>query len=126
MSVMFELLSQSWWEPNSQGQVDVGDLAVILAFIVAVIGAVTGLGRWWLKQLRKTIKEEVIEYTKPIQPTANGGYSLPDISRRVEKLEYTLADLKEDIKRSEGMITDLHQDNRETWGLLLKNLIKDD
>ncbi len=126
MSVVFELLSQSWWEPNSQGQVDVGDLAVILAFSVALIGAVTGLGRWWLKQLRKTIKEEVIEYTKPIQPTANGGYSLPDICRRVEKLEYTLADLKEDIKRSEGMITDLHQENRETWGLLLKNLIKDE
>jgi hypothetical protein len=83
MSVVFELLSQSWWEPNSQGQIDVGDLAVILAFSIALIGAITGLGRWWLRQLKNTIREEVVEYTKPIQPTANGGFSLPDVSRRV-------------------------------------------
>ena len=119
---MLHLLSQSWWEPGSENILDVGDLAIILGFAVAVISAATGLSRWWLRQLRRTIHDEIEEYTQPIQPTANGGLSLPDVARKVEKLEYRVDELKEDNKRLEKSIDDMKQPNRQTWGLLLKHL----
>jgi len=119
---MLHLLSQSWWEPGSDNILDVGDLAIILGFAVAVISAATGLSRWWLRQLRRTIHDEIEEYTQPIQPTANGGLSLPDVARKVEKLEYRVDELKEDNKRIEKSIDDMKQENRQTWGLLLKHL----
>ena len=127
---MLELLSQSWWEPGSDGVFDVGDMAIMLGFALAVIGAATGFSRWWLRQLRKTIHEEVEEYTKPIQPSANGGRSLPDVARKVERLEDTVEnikiDIKEDNKRIEKSIGDLREENRQTWGLLIKSLMKNE
>lgn len=124
------LTTQSWWEPGTDGVLDVGDLAIILGFVVAVVGAATGLSRWWMKQLKKVIHEEVEEFTAPIQPTANGGLSLPDVSRKVDKLEDTIenvkVDLKEDTVRLEKSIDELKNENRETWGLLIKHLMKND
>ena len=124
------IATQSWWEPGTDGVLDVGDLAIILGFIVAVVGAATGLSRWWMKQLKKVIHEEVEEFTAPIQPTANGGLSLPDVSRKVDKLEDTIenvkVDLKEDTVRLEKSIDELKNENRETWGLLIKHLMKND
>ena len=129
---MFSLLAQTtnWWEPGSAGTFDVGDLAAIFAFTLAVVGAATGLSRWWMKQLKRIIHEEVEEFTAPIQPTANGGLSLPDVARKVEKLEDTIenvkVDLKEDTERLEKSIDELKNENRETWGLLIKHLMKND
>lgn len=124
------ITAQSWWEPGTDGVLDVGDLAIILGFIVAVVGAATGLSRWWMRQLKKVIHEEVEEFTAPIQPTANGGLSLPDVSRKVDKLEDTIenvkVDLKEDTVRLEKSIDELKNENRETWGLLIKHLMKND
>jgi hypothetical protein len=37
----------------------------------------------WLKEM---IREEVFSHTKLIQPTSNGGKSLPDIARKVDRL----------------------------------------
>jgi hypothetical protein len=129
---MFSLLAQTtnWWEPGSAGTFDVGDLAAIFAFTLAVVGAATGLSRWWMKQLKKIIHDEVEEFTAPIQPTANGGLSLPDVARKVERLEDTIenvkVDLKEDTERLEKSIDELKNENRETWGLLIKHLMKND
>lgn len=131
---MFDLFSQgptsNWWEPGSAGIFDVGDLAAIFAFILAVVGAAMGLSRWWMKQLKKVIHEEVEEFTAPIQPTANGGLSLPDVARKVEKLDNTIEnvkiDLREDTERLEKSIDELKSENRETWGLLIKHLMKND
>lgn len=129
---MFSLLAQTtnWWEPGSAGTFDVGDLAAIFAFTLAVVGAATGLSRWWMKQLKRIIHEEVEEFTAPIQPTANGGLSLPDVARKVERLEDTIenvkVDLKEDTERLEKSIDELKNENRETWGLLIKHLMKND
>lgn len=100
-------------------------MAIILGFALTVIGAATGLSRWWLRQLRKTIHEEVEEYTAPIQPTANGGLSLPDVARKVVDLEHSVKDIKEDSKRIEKSIDELKTENRDTWGLLIKHLLKD-
>jgi len=129
--MILELLAQgNWWEPGTSGALDVGDIAAILALITAAVGSAAGLSRWWMKQLRNTIHEEVEEFTQPIQPTANGGYSLPDVSRKVEKLENTVenikVDLKEDTERLEKSVDELKQENRDTWQLLLKHLMKND
>lgn len=119
---MFSLLAQAWWEPGTPGVLDVGDLAIILGFVLTVVGAAAGLSRWWLKQLRSTIHEEVEEYTKEIQPTANGGRSLPDVARKVDKLEYSVDELKSEGKKLEKSIDELKDENRQTWGLLIKHL----
>lgn len=84
----------NWWEPGTAGALDVGDLAAILAFTIAVFGTMGAVSRWWMKALRGIIKDEISEATKPIQPGANGGLSLPDVARRVNAVENSLADLK--------------------------------
>jgi len=123
-----EIFAESWWEPGSTGILDVGDLAAILGFSLAILGAATGLSRWWMRQLKRVIHEEVEEFTEPIQPTANGGFSLPDVARKVEKLENTIEnvkiDLKDDTERLEKSMSELRQENRDTWGLLIKHLMK--
>jgi hypothetical protein len=125
---MFELLSQSWFEPGTDNMFDVGDMAIILGFAVSVVASATGLSRWWLRQLRKTIHDEIEEYTKPIQPTANGGLSLPDVARKVEKMEFSVNRLIEDNGKIEKSIESLKNENRDTWGLMIKHLsnIKED
>lgn len=100
------VFAANWWEPGQPNQLDIGDISALFMFFLAVVGAVVALSRWWLKQLRSMIREEVEEFTAPIQPTANGGRSLPDVSRRVEKLEEMLVEMKES--------------NEETRELLLK------
>lgn len=104
--------ANNWWEPGTDGQLDVGDLAAILAFTLAVVGAVTGLSRWWMRSLRSIIREEIEEFTKPIQPTANGGLSLPDVSRKVDTLEQAIVGLK--------------VSSDETREMLVKFIIKDE
>lgn len=128
--MFFEILAQSWWEPGTDGTLDVGDLAIILGFVVSVVGAFTALSRWWMRQLKRIIHDEVEEFTEPIQPHSNGGFSLPDVSRKVDKLETAVeavkSDLKEDSSRLEKSIDDLREENRQTWGLLIKHLMKND
>jgi thymidylate synthase len=89
------LWAASWWEPGQANSLDVGDVSAIFMFFLAVLGSVVALSRWWLKTLRKMIREQVEEFTKPIQPNANGGKSLPDVSNRVDAIEKVLNELKE-------------------------------
>ena len=100
------LAASNWWEPGQNGTLDIGDISAIFMFFLAVVGAVTALSRWWLKQLRVMIREEVEEFTKPIQPTANGGKSLPDIARRGETLDQMMCDLKQSQDETREMLVD--------------------
>lgn len=100
---MFEILA-AWWEPGSSSEFDVGDLAAIFAFVLAVVGALTGLSRWWISQMRKIVREEIEEFTAPIQPHANGGLSLPDVAKRVGKLEETLEAIKNDSSETKELL----------------------
>lgn len=56
----------------------------VLGLIVVVVSSLTALGRYFIfNPLRREIKEA----TRPIQPFANGGLALPDVARKLDKLE---------------------------------------
>jgi hypothetical protein len=58
-----------------------------LTVVSLSIGIIAALGKWLIvKPLQTFIKEQ----TYPIQPTANGGRSLPDIARAVDRIEKRL------------------------------------
>jgi hypothetical protein len=62
-------------------------VAEVLGIVATSIGIITVLGKWLiLNPLRAFIKEQ----TYPIQPTANGGRSLPDIAYSVNRIEKQL------------------------------------
>lgn len=58
-----------------------------LTTISLSIGIIAALGKWLVvNPLKSYIKEQ----TYPIQPTANGGRSLPDIASTVARIEHRL------------------------------------
>lgn len=58
-----------------------------LTVVSLSIGILTVLVKWFVvTPLKNFIKEQ----TYPIQPTANGGRSLPDIARAVDRIEKRL------------------------------------
>lgn len=59
-------------------------IAEVLGIIAASIAIIIPLGKWLVvTPLKNFIKEQ----TYPIQPTANGGRSLPDIAYAVQRIE---------------------------------------
>ena len=58
-----------------------------LSVVSLALGIIAILGKWLVvNPLKSYIKEQ----TYPIQPTANGGRSLPDIARTVDRIEKRL------------------------------------
>jgi len=98
----------NWWEPATPGILDIGDVGAFLAALLAFAAVFAGVSRWWMKQLRIVIKEEVETATEPIHPSANGGLSLADVARRTEAMEKS--------------IKTMHKYNQETRNILLKAL----
>lgn len=84
------MILASFFDVNNNG-IDVTDLAAVLGFLALLAGSVVGLFRWSRKQLRDEISEivkcEIGKATAPIQPTANGGLSLPDVAKSTRRLE---------------------------------------
>lgn len=58
-----------------------------LTVVSLSIGILTVLGKLFIVT---PIKNYIKEQTYPIQPTANGGRSLPDIARTVDRIEQRL------------------------------------
>jgi len=59
----------------------------VVGVIASSLAIVSVLGKWLvLNPLKHFIKEQ----TYPIQPTANGGRSLPDIAKAVDRIEKRL------------------------------------
>ena len=58
-----------------------------LTVVSLAIGILTILGKWFIVT---PLKSYIKELTHPIQPTANGGRSLPDIARAVDRIEKRL------------------------------------
>ena len=58
-----------------------------LTVVSLSISIIAALGKWLIvNPLKNFIKDQ----TYPIQPTANGGRSLPDIARTVDRIEKRL------------------------------------
>jgi hypothetical protein len=63
------------------------NIAETLGIVATSLGIIAVLGKWLiLNPLKAFIKDQ----TYPIQPTANGGRSLPDIARAVDRIEKRL------------------------------------
>lgn len=105
---MFSAADGSWWEPGTPNFLDIGDVSAILVFLITLTGAFFAVTRFWLKLLRRIIREEIGEATAPIHPSANGGLSLADVARKTNSLELQL--------------NDVHKETRETKDLLIKVL----
>lgn len=105
---MLSTLAASWWEPGTPNYLDIGDVSAVLVFLVTLTGAFYTVTRFWLKLLRKMIREEISEATAPIHPNANGGLSLADVARKTVQLENHLVEMQ--------------KENRETKDLLVKVL----
>lgn len=104
----YEIAAGSWWEPGTPMMLDIGDLSAILGFFLLLGGALLGLSRFWLKALRRIIKEEIEIATEPIHPNSNGGLSLADVARKTDQMQKDFADL--------------HIYNQETRDILLSVL----
>ena len=98
----------NWWEPATPGILDIGDISVFIGVLLAFGAVFAGISRWWMKQLRFVIKEEIETATEPIHPSSNGGLSLADVARRTEAMEKS--------------IKSMHKYNQETRNILLKAL----
>ena len=79
-----------WWEPGTIGILDIGDVSVFLGALVAFSTIFVMVSKWWMKSLRKVIKEEITIATEPIHPSANGGLSLADVARKTDSLEKSI------------------------------------
>jgi hypothetical protein len=80
----------AWWEPGTIGILDIGDVSVFLGALVAFSTIFVMVSKWWMKSLRKVIKEEITIATEPIHPSANGGLSLADVARKTDSLEKSI------------------------------------
>lgn len=61
-----------------------GQASQVIGFIILLVTALGGLGRFFIfNPLRREIKDA----TRQIQIDSNGGLSLPDVARKLDKLE---------------------------------------
>lgn len=63
---------------------EASELLTWLTIASIVVGALAFVAKKYMNWLRDLIKEEIATHTSLIQPTSNGGKSLPDIAAKVE------------------------------------------
>jgi hypothetical protein len=100
------MTTANWWEPGTPGFFDIGDASAVLGFLIAISGVLFGVSRWWLKMMRKMMREEITEATAPIHPSANGGLSLADVARKTDKLEQDLCGLDKKTDRLQKTVAE--------------------
>ena len=84
-------------------------LQIIIA-ISSIIVVVVGFLRWANRKLGDRIIEEIKEATYQIQPKANGGLSLRDLHKKVDRMMTDISLLKTSVLRLEGEVRDLEED----------------
>jgi hypothetical protein len=77
------------------------ELVQILSIVTMSIGILTVLGRWLVVIPLKRLIEE---HTRPIQPNANGGRSLPDVAKTTAEIKVAIQGLANQIDRVEGRL----------------------
>lgn len=63
---------------------EASELLTWLTITSIVLGGLTFLVRKYTHWLRDLIRDEIAAHTSLIQPTSNGGKSLPDIAKRLD------------------------------------------
>jgi len=63
---------------------EASELLTWLSITTIICGAIAFLVRKYMRWLRDVIRDEIASHTSLIQPTSNGGKSLPDIARRLD------------------------------------------
>jgi hypothetical protein len=58
-----------------------------LSIVSLALGIIALIGKWLIVN---PLKSYIKELTHPIQPTSNGGRSLPDVARTVDRIEKRL------------------------------------
>lgn len=76
-------------------------LVEVLSAISTSIAILTVLGKVFIVT---PLKNLIREQTRPIQPNANGGRSLPDVARATSEIKATLDSLINQIDRVEGRL----------------------
>jgi hypothetical protein len=71
------------------------ELLTWLTIASIILGGLAVIGRYYMRWLRDVIRDEIANHTQLIQPTSNGGKSLPDIARRLDLVMAKL-DITED------------------------------
>lgn len=82
MNLALALAPLSLFDPGENG-IDIGDLSLLVGVLAVIGGFVLALWRIMLRSLDRRIEgiaARLDERTKPIQPNANGGRSLPDVA----------------------------------------------
>mgnify|MGYP000107765752 CR=1 FL=1 len=79
------------------------DVAQIVSLIFPMVIALAGwAAKRWVEQVVKEMRSDVEKRTQPIQATANGGFSLPDAIRILNKLDKNVDELKTDVAHLRG------------------------
>ena len=73
-----------------------GQIAAAITAILALFGIVVKWG------IVKPIKAYIDKMTYPIQPTANGGKSLPDLINAVNRIERKVEHISKRVEKLEG------------------------
>jgi hypothetical protein len=61
-----------------------GQASQVIGFILLLVTALAGFGRFFIFN---PIRREIKDATRQIQIDSNGGLSLPDVARKLDKLE---------------------------------------
>lgn len=59
-------------------------LVKVLGAMIALSTVLAGLGKFLIFD---PLRREIREATRPIQPTANGGLSLPDVAKKLDAMD---------------------------------------
>ena len=90
-------------------------LTLVGAVFVIVGGVVGGVAAIWKWVAHPRIATQIAEATRPIQPGANGGVSLPDVARSADLLVERQTDVIRDVRAIRERLDD-HIDNHHLKG----------
>lgn len=93
-------------DPANNG-FDVTDLLALLGVVTAITGIIALL---WKVLAAPQISRQISEATKPIQPGANGGKSLPDVAANTQLIVERQTDIIQDLREMRSRL-DQHLDN---------------
>jgi hypothetical protein len=76
--------------------------------IAAAVTVVYGLLRWFDRKLESRIVKEIREATYQIQPSTNGGASLTDLHKKVDRICDEVSMLRTAVINLEDEVEELH------------------